>query len=81
MRTLVQAYNPAWNFVVLDVGDEQHVVPGSEWEIRRAARSIARLRITAVEKIHAIADIIPKSRVERIQPLPGDTAFFKAPSQ
>ncbi len=50
--------NPDWNFVVLDIGSEQGLVANAEMLVHRKDQLIGKVRISAVEKSLAIAEIL-----------------------
>jgi chromosome segregation ATPase len=54
----VLVVNPDWNFVVLDIGSEQGLVPNAEMLVHRKDQLIGKVRIGAVEKTLAIAEIL-----------------------
>lgn len=54
----VLVVNPDWNFVVLDIGSDQGLVPNAEMLVHRKDQLIGKVRISAVEKTLAIAEIL-----------------------
>ncbi len=50
--------NPDWNFVILDIGSEQGLVPNAEMLIHRKDQLVGKVRISAVEKTLAVAEIM-----------------------
>lgn len=50
--------NPDWNFVILDIGSEQGLVANAEMLIHRKDQLIGKVRISAVEKTMAIAEVV-----------------------
>jgi len=56
-----------WNFVVLDIGKEKHVVPDKEMLIHRGDELVGRVRISAVEPKICVAEILPGSDTGEIQ--------------
>ncbi len=69
----IQAYNPAWNFVVISLGDRQGVVNGAEFVVKRGANAVGRIKVTSVEPSSSIADVLPSSIPSGEQIRPGDT--------
>lgn len=57
----VAAVNPSWNFVVLNVGENNGVTKDSEMLVQRGGQAIAKVKITSVEPLTSIGDIIPNS--------------------
>jgi len=72
----ILAVNPAWNFVVLSLGDRQGVAPNAEMVVRRGGRMIGKIRITSVEKSNSIADIVSGSVPSGLKIQPGDTVIY-----
>lgn len=73
----VQAVNPAWNFVVLDLGDRQGVAQGAEMIVRRGPQMVGRVRISSVEPSTSVADIISEVGVEGLRIQPGDRVIYE----
>lgn len=73
----VLAYNPGWNFVVLNIGDKQGLKSNTPMLVVRGGQQIARVRVSSVEPSQAIADVIPGSllRGETVQP--GDSVVYQ----
>ena len=81
MHGTVLASNQAYNFVVLNMGDRQGVVPTSEMLVMRQGELIGKIRISSVEPATSIGDIITNSLTRGVQVQPGDTAIcWKHPS-
>jgi len=76
----ILAVNPAWNFVVLSLGDRQGVSPNAEMLVRRGGKMIGRIRITSVEKSNSIADVVSGSVPSGIKIRPGDTVIYSGAS-
>ena len=72
----VLAYNPGWNFVVLDVGDRQGAAVNALMTVMRGSQVIGRLRITSVEPATSIADVVPGSMGRGVSIQPGDRVIF-----
>ena len=51
--------DPKWDFVVLDIGDEQGAVQSGEMLVSREGKLVAKVVITRVEKDRSIANIMP----------------------
>lgn len=68
----VLAYNPAWNFVVLSVGDRNGVVNNAEFLVTRGSQMLGRVKVTSVEPSTSIADVIPTSLTAGASIRPGD---------
>ncbi len=73
---IVLAVNQAYNFVVLDMGDRQGVVPNSEMLVMRQGALIAKIRISSVEPTTSIGDILSNTLARGVQVQPGDTVVY-----
>jgi hypothetical protein len=51
--------DPKWNFVVLDVGEDQGAKQDGVLLVSRNGHLVARVRITSVEKDRCVANVIP----------------------
>jgi cell shape-determining protein MreC len=73
----ILAYNPGWNFVVLNIGDKAGLKPGVQMVVTRGGAMIGKLRVTTVEPSTAIADVLPGTiaRGEDVQP--GDSVVYQ----
>lgn len=73
----VLAVNPAWNFVVLNLGDKQGVSNNTELLVKRGTRYLGKVRITSVEPSTSIADIVANSMPQGTTITPGDNVIFQ----
>ena len=73
----ILAVNSGWNFVVLSIGDKQHVMINATLLVLRNGQPIAKARITSVESATSIADIVPGSVVRGVTVQPGDTVVLE----
>lgn len=55
----VLVVDPKWDFVVLDIGDDQGVLPEGEMLVSRDGKLVAKVIVRSVEKDRCIANIIP----------------------
>ena len=76
LRGAILAVNPAYNFVVLNLGGRQGVEANAEMLVLRGGTLIARIRISSVEPATAIGDIITSSLARGVQVQPGDTVIY-----
>lgn len=72
----VLAVNNTWNFIVINLGDENGVNKGSEMSITRANQVVAKVKISSVEPLTSIADIIPESLQKGASIQAGDTVVY-----
>jgi chemotaxis protein histidine kinase CheA len=57
----VAAVNLAWHFVVLNIGENSGIVKDTPMLIRRGDQTVAKIKISSVEPLTSIGDIIPTS--------------------
>ena len=55
----VVVVDPKWDFVVLNIGDEQGVLPDGEMLVSRDGKLVAKIIVRTVEKDRSIANIMP----------------------
>lgn len=58
IRGKVVAVDPKWKFVILDVGSNHGVRSDGELTVTRSGRYIARIKVSTVETVHSIANVI-----------------------
>lgn len=73
----VLAVNPAWNFVVLSIGDKQGAVNNAEMLIKRGGQYLGKVRITSVEPSTSIADIVANTLPDGVAVQPGDSVIYQ----
>lgn len=59
LRGKVLVADPKWNFVVVNVGEEQGVLEHGELLVNRDGRLVAKVKIRSVQKDRAIANVLP----------------------
>ena len=74
----VLAVNPAWNFVVISIGDKSGVVNNSELLLKRGNQLLGKVRVTAVEPSTSIADIVANSMPAGVSVQPGDSVIYQS---
>ena len=74
----VLAVNPAWNFVVLSLGDKNGVVNNAELLVKRGTQYIGKVRVTSVEPSTSIADIVANSVPQGTAISPGDDVIYQS---
>lgn len=65
--------DPKWQFVVLNVGEDQGVLPGGEVLINRGGKLVAKVKISSVQKDRSVANVIPGWQLGEI--FEGDAAI------
>jgi hypothetical protein len=56
--------NRAWNFVVLNVGISNGVVPNGELIVYRGRNFLGKIKVTSAEATTAVADILPDAKAD-----------------
>ncbi len=60
LRGKILVVDPKWDFVVLNVGEDQGVlVEGSELLVSRSGKLVAKVRVTSIQKDRCIANVMP----------------------
>ena len=59
LRGKVLVTDPKWNFVILDVGQEQGVLEFGELLVNRNGRLVAKVKVRSVQKDRSIANVLP----------------------
>lgn len=73
----VLAYNPGWNFVVLNLGDKAGLKSGVQMVVTRAGAMIGKVKVTTVEPSTAIADVLPGTIARGQSVQPGDSVIYQ----
>jgi cell shape-determining protein MreC len=56
--------NRAWNFVVLNVGLSNGVVPNGELIVYRGRDFLGKVKVTSAEQNTSVADILPDAKAD-----------------
>jgi hypothetical protein len=59
LKGKVLASDPKWNFVILNVGEEQGVLEQGELLVNRDGRLVAKVKVQTVQKDRSIANVMP----------------------
>lgn len=73
----IVAYNPGWNFVVLNIGDRSGLKAGVPMVVLRGGNMVGKVKVTSVETNTAIADVLPGTIARGDSVQPGDTVVFE----
>lgn len=71
--------DPKWDFVVINVGDDQGAVENGELLVNRDGKLVAKIKITSVQKDRSIANVLPGWKLGEV--LEGDQVIPAYPSQ
>jgi hypothetical protein len=72
LQARVVAYDPKWQFVILNAGEDQQVLPYAELLINRHGKLVAKVKVSNVEKGRSYANVLPGWNLGEI--LEGDQA-------
>jgi multidrug efflux pump subunit AcrA (membrane-fusion protein) len=73
LRGQVVAVDPVYDFIVLNIGEEDGVLERGEMLVNRGGRLVAKVRILSVDSDRSIANVLPDWREEDV--LEGDTVI------
>lgn len=73
LKAKVLVFDPKWEFVVLDVGENQGVLERGELLVNRNSKLVAKVRILRVDKDRCIANVVPGWKLGEI--VEGDSAI------
>jgi hypothetical protein len=59
LRGKILVADPKWNFVVLNVGEEQGLLPYGELLVNRNGKLVAKIVVQSVQKDRSIANVMP----------------------
>lgn len=59
LKGKVLVADPKWNFVVLNIGEDQGVLKYGELLVNRNGRLVAKIKVSTVEKDRCVANVIP----------------------
>jgi hypothetical protein len=59
LKGTVMAVDPKWDFVVLNVGEDQGVLPDGEMLVSRDGKLVAKVIVRSVQKDRSIANLVP----------------------
>jgi hypothetical protein len=70
--------DPKWDFIVLDVGEDQGALADGELLVSRNGKLVAKVRIQSVQKDRCIANVIPSWKLGEV--MEGDLAIPARPA-
>jgi hypothetical protein len=59
LKGKVVAVDPKWNFVVLNVGEDQGVLEYGELLVNRNGKLVAKVKVSSVQKGQCVANVVP----------------------
>lgn len=78
LRGKVLVRDPKWNFVILDVGQDQGVLEQGELLVNRNGKLVAKVKVRSVQKDRCIANVMPGWQVGEV--LEGDQVIPALPA-
>mgnify|MGYP001197130062 FL=1 len=78
LKGQVVVSDPKWDFVVLNVGEDQQVVPKGELLVNRNGKLVAKVKVTSVQKDRCVANVLPGWKLGEI--LEGDQVIPAHPA-
>lgn len=72
----VLAVNPSWNFIVINIGDNNGVVSKAVMAVKRGGQLIGKVRISTVNPSTAVANVIPGTLARGVRIQPGDQVIY-----
>jgi molecular chaperone GrpE (heat shock protein) len=70
----IMVVDPKWNFVVLDIGQQQGLLPNGVLMVSRDAKLVGKVKIVSVEPNRSIANIMPGWKLGEI--MEGDQVIY-----
>jgi hypothetical protein len=74
LKGVVMAVDPKYDFVVLNIGDDQGVKERGEMMVERKGRLLGKVKISSVEKNRSVASIMPEWKKGQI--MEGDQVIY-----
>lgn len=59
LKGTVMAVDPKWDFIVLNIGQDQGVLPDGEMLVSRDGKLVAKVVVRSVQKDRSIANLVP----------------------
>ncbi len=59
LKGKIVVVDPKWDFVVLDIGEDQGVLPNGELLVSRDGKLVAKVIVRTLEKDRSIANVVP----------------------
>jgi molecular chaperone GrpE (heat shock protein) len=70
----IMVVDPKWNFVVLDIGQQQNLLPNGVLMVERGGKLIGKVKVVSVEQNRSIANIMPGWKLGEI--MEGDQVLY-----
>lgn len=76
---MVTAVDPEWGFVVINAGEKAQLDPSALLLVTRGGKTVAKLRLTSIEKNQSVADVVRNSLSPGMRVQPGDSVQLLTP--
>ena len=70
----IVAVDPKYDFVILDIGEQQGVLPRAQMLVNRDGKLIGKVQITTVEPNRSVANVLPQWKQDEV--MEGDQVLF-----
>ena len=70
----IVAVDPKYDFVILDIGEQQGVLPRAQMLVNRDGKLIGKIQITTVEPNRSVANVLPQWKQDEV--MEGDQVLF-----
>lgn len=74
LKGKIMVVDPKWNFVVLDIGGQQGLLPNGVLMVSRDAKLVGKVKVVSVEPNRSIANIMPGWKLGEI--MEGDQVIY-----
>ena len=74
LRGKVLVADPKFDFVVLNIGEKEQVVPYGRFLVSRNGKLVAKLKVQSVQPDRSIANVMPGWNLSEI--MEGDEVFY-----
>lgn len=78
LKGKVVVSDPKWDFVVVNIGEDQGVLEKGELLVNRNGKLVAKVKVTSVQKDRAVANVMPGWKLG--EPLEGDQVIPAHPA-
>lgn len=75
LKGTVLVVDPKWDFVVIDLGEKQNIIPNGVMMVSRDGKLIAKVKIVSVQLERSIANIMPTWKLGEV--MEGDIVLSK----
>jgi myosin heavy subunit len=59
LKGKIEIADPKWDFVILDIGEDQGVLENCEFLVSRNGQLVAKVKVTSVQKGRSVANVLP----------------------